>query len=336
MKTRNPLWDLVKFAAILIVVFWHVQKAAEMSAGQPVVTNLIVNMNMPLFFLISGYFSYGLVSGGDWKKFGWRVLGYFWPLMILSIVFNFFEWALGLPGYVDSFPKEVLKGFLVGGWYLYVLAMCVASVFLCFRLRGGVKTRIASLVLLFVASLFIRHAWWVPYFRHMFPFFVVGFGVKAMKNVEVEKMLTWKAGVPCLALYILAAVLEGTAYQHRLYFYGVDSFWWGLTADWQAPIWELAHYALGILGSVGVMWAIVAFLKVAPIVGKLAPLGETTLGVYLLHQWLLKRVVEHEWLWSSVWLVVLWTAILFFITHGLTKLSMSTRILRIACWGKLK
>ena len=139
MKTRNPLWDLVKFAAILIVVFWHVQKAAEMSAGQPVVTNLIVNMNMPLFFLISGYFSYGLVSGGDWKKFGWRVLGYFWPLMILSIVFNFFEWALGLPGYVDSFPKEVLKGFLVGGWYLYVLAMCVASVFLCFRLRGGGK-----------------------------------------------------------------------------------------------------------------------------------------------------------------------------------------------------
>lgn len=137
MKTRNPLWDLVKFAAILIVVFWHVQKAAEMTAGQPVVTNLIVNMNMPLFFLVSGYFSYGLVASGDWKKFGWRVLGYFWPLMVTAIIFNFCEMAFGMAGYKGPYPVEVLKGILFGGWYLYVLAMCVILVFVCFRMGGG-------------------------------------------------------------------------------------------------------------------------------------------------------------------------------------------------------
>lgn len=154
------------------------------------------------------------------------------------------------------------------------------------------------------------------------------------KEVEVEKILTWKVGVPCLALYILAAVLEGTAYQHRLYFYGVDSSWWGLTADWQAPLWELAHYALGILGSVGVMWAIAALLKVAPIVGKLAPLGETTLGVYLLHQWLLARVVDQGWLSSSVWSVLLWTTILFVGCHCLTRLSTRGVWCNRIFWGK--
>ena len=335
-KARNLFWDLVKFVAIALVVFGHVQGVAGMTVGQPFVGNIIVNMNMPLFFLISGYFSYGLVLGGDWKKFGWRLLGYFWPLMITAIIFNFCEMAWGMADYKGPYPIEVMKWFLFGGWYLYVLAMCVASVFICFRLRGGVKTRIASLVLLFVASLFIRHAWWVPYFRHMFPFFVVGLGVKAMKNVEVEKMLTWKIGVPCLALYILAAVFEGTAYQHRLYFYGVDSSWWGLTADWQAPLWELAHYALGIFGSVGVMWAIAALFKVAPIVGKLAPLGETTLGVYLLHQWLLKRVVDQGWLSSSVWVVLMWTIILFVGCHYLTRLSTRGVWCNRIFWGKFK
>jgi hypothetical protein len=243
--------------------------------------------------------------------------------------------ACGMSDYKGPYLVEVLKWFLFGGWYLYVLVMCVASVFLCSRMRGGVKTRIAALVLLFVASLFIRHVWWVPYFRHMFPFFLVGLGAKRWsKEVEAEKMLTWKIGVPCLMLYLLAVVFEGTAYQHRLYFYGVDSSWWGMTADWQAPLWALAHYALGVIGSIGVMWMIAALLKVAPIVGKLAPLGETTLGVYLLHQWLLARVVDRGWLSSSVWSVVFWTTILLVGCHYLTRLSTRGIWCNRIFWGK--
>ena len=135
-KVRSSFWDLVKFIAIALVVFGHVQGAAGMTVGHPFVGNFIVNMNMPLFCLISGYFSYGLVSSGDWKKFGWRVVGYFWPLMITAVLFQVLECVFGMADYKGPFPVEVMKWFLFGGWYLYVLAISVVIVFACSRLRG--------------------------------------------------------------------------------------------------------------------------------------------------------------------------------------------------------
>lgn len=257
MKTRDAFWDLAKFFAILLVVFWHTIGESQMSFLQPFIKNFIVNMNMPLFFLISGYFSWDLVKGGDWRKLGKRVMGYFVPLFAFSMIQNSCECLFGLSGYVDSFPKEVLKGVLFNWWYIWVLAFCLVAVFACFRVRIYGRGRvIILLVLVFLGSLFIKHAWWVGSFRHMFPFFIFGLGCKWL---NVEESLTVKVGLPCLLLFVLANIFEGTTYQSRLYWYGVDSSWWGLKTDGTAVWWELGHYALGVMGSVGVMWGLPLF-----------------------------------------------------------------------------
>ena len=64
MKKRDAYFDVVKFAAMFMVVFGHVQSATEMSWGAPYIKNFIIGLNMPLFFIISDYFAVSAVHGG--------------------------------------------------------------------------------------------------------------------------------------------------------------------------------------------------------------------------------------------------------------------------------
>lgn len=64
MKKRDAYFDVVKFVAMFMVVFGHVQSATEMSWGTPYIKNFIIQSNMPLFFIISGYFAVSAVQGG--------------------------------------------------------------------------------------------------------------------------------------------------------------------------------------------------------------------------------------------------------------------------------
>ena len=96
---RDPLFDVVKFFAILLVVIGHVfNKGYE--SGTPVwFSNFRDEMTMPLFFVISGYFAARTIENGDWYKLFSHIRSYIQPLFVLSLIFTpcyyLFEFLIG-------------------------------------------------------------------------------------------------------------------------------------------------------------------------------------------------------------------------------------------------
>lgn len=148
-------------------------------------------------------------------------------------------------------------------------------------------------------------------FRSMLPFFV--FGAFLLRRWEVWK--DWRIGAVCLALYMLGVLLQGDIGKNGLSFYGKGITWEAFVSDWKALPLYLARIANGVLGSVGIMWFLYALCRKFSVITKLAPLGMTTLWVYILHQWLLDRVVGCGWHNASIWCVLMWTVLLFEFSH---------------------
>ena len=96
----------------------------------------------------------------------------------------------------------------------------------------------------------------------------------------------------------------------------------------------LARVVNGIIGSVGVMWLLQELVDRWAWLAHLAPLGQTTLGVYLLHYWLVQRLESTGWGGTSVWIVLIWMFVLFFACHLIVMLTKRLYWGRKILWGE--
>lgn len=137
-STRDPYFNVLKFVAILLVVYLHVSFSFNTSLGQPYIRNFIVGMNMPIFFIISGMFAARTIENGDWMRLGKHLLGYFWPVALVSCVFAVLEVIFHLPGSDKGLVGYAARNFLFSVWFLWCLAICFCLTFLCSRLKSSV------------------------------------------------------------------------------------------------------------------------------------------------------------------------------------------------------
>ncbi len=115
MKERNESLDCLKGIAILLVMFGHVQVHNHMT--DPYLYDVIKSIQMPMFFLISGY----LAGTGKKitnleqyrKKIGRRAVAYLLP---------FFSWlVVQHMTYVPQALRTVLFQLDYGLWFLMAL-----------------------------------------------------------------------------------------------------------------------------------------------------------------------------------------------------------------------
>lgn len=88
-KLRDPLFDLVKAVAMFMVVLSHTisyRIGFDFSSMPSRILDFIMVVNMPLFFMISGFFSRRLHAEGDWGKLANRAISYVWPLAFFAMV----------------------------------------------------------------------------------------------------------------------------------------------------------------------------------------------------------------------------------------------------------
>jgi len=133
---RDPFFDLLKFVAMFMVVYWHVMSyrpGFDLATMPSRAANFIISMNMPLFFMISGYFSRRLHESGDWKKLGHRLVTYFWPLATVSFIVLCLETIVWQEHTFSQIPLLTLKAFLFHGWFFYALAICEVGTFCAYR-----------------------------------------------------------------------------------------------------------------------------------------------------------------------------------------------------------
>lgn len=328
---RVPFWDVLKFFAILLVVYGHVSGAFGCKVLEPWASNFRIGMNMPLFFIISGYFAAKTIEKGDWRKLGRHLVGYFWPLAtvsvvfaILSVVFNIEGSECGLVGYAG-------RRFLFAGWFLWCLAFCFAITFLCRRVASGWKFYLA-LCLVYGILLVDISVWHIGNTRAMLPFFVAGAALSGKKGIWED----WRVGAPCLLAYMAAVFLQGDIWKNGLGFYNSSISWTAVVNDPKAIGFAVARFVNGMIGSIGICWAVQYLLVKCKMLEALASLGTTTLGVYILHQWILARVftgleqvkVAVDWRGEIILAIVL-----FAFCHWIVWLSRKFSFTNRFVWG---
>ena len=330
MTKRDPYFDVVKAFAMLLVVIGHTRWAYGCQAGNPLIDNFIVGINMPVFFMISGYFSANCVKDGNWGKLGRHLVGYFWPAAVVSCIFA----ALAVLFKIDGCDKGLIgyagRNFLFAQWYLWCLAICVITTFL-----GARIPKVPSFVIfvgIYCLLPFVTGVWHIENVRAMLPHFLFGLFV-------LRKWSLWKnrvLGTISLLAYLIIVFASNSFRQNGLSFYDGATDWSDFLAEPFNIVLLLVRIVIGFVGSIGILWLIYEIVQNVQKIGCfLATLGKTTLGVYILHQWILARCVDYLPIGASFGATLSLAIVLFVICHGITLLLKRTRWLRLMVWGNL-
>lgn len=121
VKTRNTQVDIIRGIAILLVVLGHVIPAMTANPHDSWVFNVIWSLQMPLFFLLSGYvtrYSRPLQTGKDLGKFiGKKALAYLLPWLVWTFLVR--AWLMGQSQFFDV--AYLLYHMDTGYWFLVSL-----------------------------------------------------------------------------------------------------------------------------------------------------------------------------------------------------------------------
>ena len=293
VSKRNPIFDICKFFAMLLVVYWHCMSYRDgfkLSETPSYSANFIIAVNMPLFFMISGYFSRNLHESGDWSRLLRRLVSYFWPLAFFSTVYAGLETAFLDMYCIAGFPLLAIKRFLFCGWFFYALAICDVATYLIYRCGPGRKRQIliaAAFFLLF--CVLSNHIWHVSNVVAMIPFYWFGL-VIFPRLIDRELALMCVGGAGFFAM-VYVTFFAGNIATNGLSFYWDQFDICSLRVNMILNM--VLRYIVGILGSVFIVASVHLLCLSAKCITKISFLGTETLGIFFVHDELV-AVVNRE------------------------------------------
>lgn len=326
---RDPYFDVLKFFAMFLVVLGRAYWEMGCKTGMPYFENFRCGMNMPLFFMISGYFAAHTIESGDWRKLCRHLVGYFWPVAVVSIVFAAFAVAFRIPGSEKGFVGYAGRWFLFSPWFLWCLAICFALTFGVCRLNRPFF-RVGIGLIMAIALPCLEKVWGMHNVRAMLPYFLLG--VFVLRRWPLWK--DWRIGLACVLIFVMGVCLQGDIRANGLSFYKGVTTWKAFISDGHALPFYVIRLVNGMVGSLGMMWLLGLLMERFSALTKLAAFGTTTLGIYILHQWFLARIVDSGWMGSSIYQVVFCTLILFFVCHLVILAIRKPLVLRKALLGE--
>ena len=344
MNKRDPFFDIVKLLAVFMVVFRHVMFSSELLLFPIPVANATVGMNMPVFFIMSGWFAWPTIVSSDWRKLGLHLKSYMWPTIVLIVFFACIEpFAVGASWSLRDVFVLSTKRWLFGPWFIWTLCECYLLLFLCRFLA-----RSASCKGMFQVSVVVGFAllmcvncrfFFVSCLRSMFPYFLIGCFLRRSNVRPWEwKWLSIVFGV----IFVLVVLLEGDARECGMSFYRAETSWRAF-GSLNSAMTLFARPVVGVMGSLSFMWLVKLAVDMTQtstagraVVGFLAKGGGLTLAIYLLHQWILKQVVAlYPQFVDTRSGVLLLSVVLFCSVWFLADLTMNRVVfLRKWMWGR--
>lgn len=94
---RDPYFDLVKAIGITMVVFCHIMVIAPDGMFPVWINNFRIGMNMPIFFVISGYFAWPMVEALNWRKLVRNIRAYLTPALFAGVVYTTADFMIAPP-----------------------------------------------------------------------------------------------------------------------------------------------------------------------------------------------------------------------------------------------
>ncbi|MDE6309316.1 MAG: acyltransferase [Muribaculaceae bacterium] len=293
MAQRLPQFDVIKGIAIFMVVMGHVLTMCIRDIDQALCFKLIGQTHMPLFFFIAGFFTYRATSDGTpfaLPRLSQRFLQLIIPMVVVGTLWFLYFPHSGLQSPLsDNLQIALSDEYKQGYWFPLVLfEITVIYTILAPVIRCG-RTFAGEAVICLIISAIVA---------------VITF---SLLSIDARNYSSMGLSATFLPVY-LAGVLAG---KHRNGFQRLHSAQWATTAAillggymvyirmyyWEfefmaSPYWTMA---------VTVIWhlclAIVAFAVITPwtdrasqsntMISTWSLLGRESLGIYLLHYFLL-------------------------------------------------
>ena len=334
---RNPYFDLVKAIAISMVIWGHVRGFAAIDMFPTWTDNFRVGMNMPIFFMLSGYFAWPTIEACDWRKAGRTVRGWFQPALFAGIAYT-------LIGMISSPPPppfhsiigSLIRSVFIDPWFITTLAECYLLLFVSFvvgkRTGRSLLIVVACLAVAMCLPLFMLGRIHWGCLTSMMPHFC--FGAIVLRKYGHRLWENRMVGIICFVAFMSFVLLEGNVENNGMSFYTADS---SISAfqSVRGSVCFVVRPVVGLMGAVGVMTLIKIALDTVPSLVGLAKIGTLTLGIYIFHLWPLRQLRSIAWIGSSWWSVTLTSiAMLSFFSIVTWLLMEKTGRFRKWIWGR--
>ena len=245
--------------------------------------NAKIGVNMPVFFVIGGLLSASTFATADWSKLLARTIHFMWPQVVVAILYGA---VIALAGGRGAFS------WVMRMWFLHTYAIIYILSSIVFRCADTNKKRWMLFLFLYATMLFWPNRFRIGWFGqviHMFPYFV--FGLMVLKNKALY--LDWRVGCVCGAAYLLAVFLQGDSSVNGMNFWKVNAHWKVVLFSWQQCIVFFARTAVGIVGSLFLLYLVNASIGALPWLSDFSILGTTSLGIYVIHEYPLYSMGRH-------------------------------------------
>ena len=334
-KGRDPYFDVVKAIAIIMVVFCHVMAIAPFGTFPVWINNFRVGMNMPIFFVISGYFVWPMIESLEWRKLLRNVRSYLMPAFFAGIVYTTVDFMI-TPLSIYTILNRLTRSVFVDPWFITTLIECQLLLFVAWAVGRKMKWMILLIVLslgvIMCRPSYIHGDIHFACLLNMMPHFVFGAIVLRKYRYHFWENRVW--GVISFVTFMSFVLLEGNADNNGMSFYTADSSISAFRSARGAACF-VARPVLGLLGSVGVMSLIKIALDAVPSLVGLAKIGTLTLGIYIFHLWPFRQLRSIAWVGSSWWSVALTSIAMLSIFSVVTWFLMErTGRFRKWIWGK--
>ncbi|MGE5329622.1 MAG: acyltransferase family protein [Deltaproteobacteria bacterium] len=289
-KERDYYFDNVKFLLILLVVIGHtIEPLIKADLNLKAIYIFIYTFHMPLFILISGYFSKNI--GAD-KYFIKNVRKILVPYIIFQILYFFF-FRFGMNNIQTKF--SLLTPYWIM-WFMFSMFIWKSILPYFVKIKYPL---LVSVIIAVIAGYIPQIGYFLSLSRTItfFPFFLLGY---YLKKPDIEKLNTLNKKI--ISIIILVCGLIVIYYFSQSIYYG---WLYGCTsyASLKASQWYAGLYRLGIFLAA----AIFSFAVLTLVPRKktvFSEMGMRTIYLYLLHGFVVKLFVKYD-LYSSLDIKVL-------------------------------
>ena len=338
-RQRNPAFDILKALLILWVVWGHLQSTGFVIPSNGYFEKLLWRAkvaNMPAFFAISGYFALSTFQTGTWSKILARVSLFAWPRATFAVVFVLAELLL-----FDIFVQQsgIVSLFWTiyrSRWFLRTLGALYLLSAVIYRL-GRTDGRRWILFGIAYLSLLILPGRLKPYlafagggqFVQMYPYFVLGLMVLRTRSFWRKRSVL----VACLLFFAAIVLQEDLCRRIGL------STWRAPAVSWRSLLFldsAFLHLAartiLSVTGTVTLFALTDRLVRRFPSLSRLAPLGTTTMGVYIIHERPIYVAAAYGISLPS-WTRIPLAICLFLLCHAIVIAIQRNRVARIVFFG---
>lgn len=282
MNNRLSSFDLIKLFTIYLVLIGHcIQYFLSSNFTDAPIYRIIYTFHMPLFMMISGYFSVSSMNVDIKSFFRKKTINLILPCISWSIIW-WTSYSIIKSQEMNYFVNKVINSLLNDFWFL-------KSCFLCYCITYiGKKTKLKDVIWIPVAIIF---SFTLPYqVNLMYPAFITGYLLRV--NTSFSEHINKKYYIFSVIFIIMLFFINksywtfpgilSSIYEHN-YLSLIKSLYL-----------RLYRIIIGIAGSITFIFLFKTLsdhCRNTKIIDRIANLGKYTLEVYILQSFILERIL---------------------------------------------